>query len=334
MKQKLRAIFAFVAAVVLVIAAVVYRTVETGRGGAQPSFVENLSPGGEMAGPKGIQFDAAGDLYVGDENGIIWNMGHGGPAQPYAELWRLQDGGGVPSAGGMAFDSQGNLYVACYGFAGGSVLRVDAGTRQVRLLARNLGNAASVLITRDNSHLWVSDFRSRGRLLRLPLAAPSSGGPDQVVEGLEYPNGMVFGKDEKTLYVSETYAGNVAAVDLAQSPPRQVQVINLKGAFAVGSLTGLEFDPRDRDRRLLYVVENIRGMFSVVDLDAQPARVVKQFRVDLMGGRPCPAAMAIRDGYLYFTDVWSCNPLLILLGIPKWHNHVYRFPIINLSAIY
>ena len=75
-------------------------------------------------------------------------------------------------------------------------------------------------------------------------------------------------------------------------------------------------------------------MFSIVDLQAQPIRVVKQFRLDLMGGRPCPASMVILDGYLYFTDLWSCNPIRILFGIPRWHNHAYRFRVMDLSSIY
>jgi len=53
-----------------------------------------------------------------------------------------------------------------------------------------------------------------------------------------------------------------------------------------------------------------------------------------MGGRPCPASMTIRDGYLYFTDLWSCSPIRILLGFPKLHNNAYRVRITDLGALY
>lgn len=338
MKKTFRTVFALVACGAAMFAVFLYRTLQLGRGDAQPAFVENLNPGGEMVGPEGIQFDASGKLYAADAQGIVWNLGRGGTPQIYAELARVQgDAGtyaGALHAGGMAFDTQGNLYVACFGFAGGSILRVDAGTQKVRFFARDMGSANFVLIAKDSSHLWVSDYRSRGRLLRYSLAAPLPAQPDQVVEGLEYPNGLASGKDEKTLYTAETYSGNIAVINFEGSPPQLGRIINLKGPFSFGSLDGLAFDPRDRECRFLYVAENSRGMFSVVDLQAQPIRVVKQLRLDLMGGRPCPASMVIRDGYLYFTDLWSCNPVRILLGIPKWHNHAYRFRVMDLSSIY
>jgi len=325
---------------VLAFSLYVYRTLELGRGDAQSALIEILNPAGEMVGPEGIQFDAAGNLYVGDAQGVVWVMEHGGSPQVYADLARVQQLPGKELAtgsihvGGMAFDTQGNLYAACCAFGGGAILRVDAGTKEVRFFARDMGVANYLVITRDSRHLWVSDYRSRGRVLRYPIGSPLLAQPDAAVTDLEYPDGLAFGKDELVLYAAETRSGYIARLDIAGDRPRGERIINLKGSFAAGSLDGLAFDPRDSERRFLYVAENIRGIFTVVDLRAQPARVFKSLRLAQMGGRPCPASMVIRDGYLYFTDLWSCSPIRILLGIPKWHNHAYRFRVLDLASLY
>ncbi len=316
-----------------------YRTLQLGRGDAQPAFLEILNPAGEMLGPEGIQFDGAGNLYVGDANGFVWVMEQGGSPAVYAEMARVTQMPGSPATsdsphvGGMAFDAGHNLYAACFGFGGGTILRVDAATKEVRFFARDVGVANSLAITRDGKHLWASDCRSDGRLLRYPLADIPPALPDLAVSGLKHPNGLVFGKDEQILYCAETYSGEIARVDLSGDKPRVERIIDLKRPFAVGSLDGLAFDPRDVRQRFLYVAENMRGMFTVVDVESRPTRVVKTFRLAQMGGRPCPASMVIREGSLYFTDLWSCSPIRILLGMPKWHNHVYRFRVLDLSSI-
>ncbi len=317
-----------------------YRTLELGRGDAQPAILEILNPAGEMVGPEGIRFDSAGNLYLGDSQGIIWQMEQGGSPHVYAQLTKVQPLPGMPAAtvpirvGGIALDARGDLYAACYGYGGGSILFVEAGTKETRFFAHDIGSAADLILSRDDRYLWVSDNRSPGRLLRYTIGGILPVQPDVIVAGLEHPKGLAFGRDESALYASETYSGNIARIDFATDKPRVEQVIDLAGSFATGSLGGLAFDPRDGERRFLYVAENIRGIFAVVDLRSRPARVMKSYRLALMGGRPCPAFMAVRDGHLYFTDLWTCSPLRILLGIPKWHNHAYRFRVLDLSSLY
>jgi sugar lactone lactonase YvrE len=234
----------------------------------------------------------------------------------------------------MDFDAEGNLYVCVYGLAGGSILRVDAQTRKVRLFARDLGVANYLVITRNKEQLWASDYRPNGRLLRFTLGAALPAKPDRIIEGLGTPNGLALGKDDQVLYAAETNSGNIVRASIAADPPSLSPLINLKGTFAAGSLDGLAFDPRDQERRYLYVAENLRGSFTVVDLRSQPIRVVKRFRLAMMGGRPCPASMVIRDGYLYFTDLWAANPFRIILGFPEYHTHAFRFAVKDLSTLY
>ncbi len=328
------------AAMVLVFALVLYRTLELGRADARPAFLENLNSAGELLGPEGIQFDSRGVLYIGDAQGIIWSLESGGTPQIYARLNQIKQAPGSSAltgsvrAGGIAVDAAGNLYVAVYEFAGGAILRVGADSREVRLFARDMGVVNFVLTTRDDSHLWASDYRIRGRLLRFPLNAPMPVQPDLIVTGLESPNGLALGKDGTELYAAETYSGNIVRVDLTSSPTKATSVMNLRGTLAVGSLDGLAFDPRDADRRFLHVAENLRGIFTVLDLRAKPIRIVKRIRLSTMGGRPCPASMVIRDGYLYFTDLWSCSPIRILLGYPRYREHAYRLRITDLTSIY
>ena len=325
---------------VLAFALLLFRTIETGREDAKPAFLENLNPAGEMNGPEGIQFDKNGDLFIGDSSGMIWKLHAGLAPAAYAQLSTVLGEPGAPAsrdpirAGGIAIDDPGNLYVAAYTYADGSILRIDAGTRKVRLFARDVGVANFVLSTDDGSRIWVSDFRSDGRLLRYPVAATLPAQPDLVVAGLASPNGLALGKGGNVLYAAETYSGDIARVDLTATPPAILHVATLVGAFAIGSLDGLAFDPRDTERRFLYVAENLRGIFTVIDINSSPARIAKQIRLDQMGGRPCPASMVIRDGYLYFTDVWSCSPVRLLLRTPKYREHAYRFRVTDLASLY
>jgi sugar lactone lactonase YvrE len=324
-----------VAASAALVGTLVYRTVQLGRLDAQPVVLEAVNPAGEFLGPEGIAFDAAGRLYVGDGQGLVWTMEPGAKPQIYADLGRVEGPSSrAIQAGGMAFDGQGNLYVCAYGYAGGSVLRVEPARRRVEIFARDFGVCNYLVATADRSYLWVSDYRNKGRLLHFALGGPVPAQPDLALDGFEYPNGLALGKDERTLYVAETYSGAVTRVTFSSLSPRIERLIDLKGTFATGSLDGLAFDPRDRSRRFLYVAENIRGMFTVVDVEAQPPQVVKRLAMALMGGRPCPASMTIRDGYLYFTDLWACSPFRILFGFPKLHNHAYRFRVTDLSALY
>ncbi len=331
MKAPLKFTALALGAAILVSAIYMYRTVQLGRGDAQPVQIDNLNPQGEMSGPAGLAFDPKGDLYVGDAHGVIWKFERGGSPSIYVQLDALQPPSGV-RAGGMAFDGQGNLYVAAYGFAGGSVLAVDAG-RNVRLFARGIGVASRLLAAGDGSHLWVSDQRSSGRLLRYPLGGATPAQPDLTVDGLKYPAGMVASNDDAVLLTAETYSGNIVQIEFGRETPQITTLANIKGSFSTGSLDSLAFDPRDSARRFLYVSENLRGMFTVLDLQSSPPRVVKRLAASLMGGRPCPASMVIRDGHLYFTDIWACSPFRLMLGYPAFHHHAYRFRLLDLSSI-
>lgn len=333
MKSALRYIGVAGAAAVALFSVYVYRTVQLGRGDAQPVKIENLNPRGEMLGPEGLAFDAKGNLYVGDARATVWKFERGGPPTVYARLDLLQPPVGI-RAGGMVFDAQGNLYVAAFGFARGSILKIDPG-KNVRFFAHDIGVANALALTGDNRHLWVSDDSRSGRVLRYPLGGPDPAQPDVVVQGLRHPNGIAVGKDEAALFVAETYSGDIVRVDVRETgaaPP--TRVLNIKGAFSSGTLDGLAFDPRDQNRRFLYVAENLRGMFTVIDLQAAPPTVVKRYSMSLMGGRPCPASMLMRDGYMYFTDRWACSPLNLLSGSPRYHQHAFRFRLLDLSSLY
>ncbi len=326
--------------VFLLVLTVLYRTVELGRGEAKPAFLENLNQAGTILGPDGIHFDARGALYVGDSQGLIWVFENGGNPRVHARLDQVRHSEGAGSlqgsirAGSIAVDMGGSLYVAVQNLAGGSILRVSAGGQEVRLFARDTGFPRSVAMSSNGNHLWVSDGRSRGRLLRFPLNTSLPAQPDLVVPGLHSPSGLALGTGETTLLAAEAYTGEVVRLDLTSPRPVPAPLTNLRGTFAVGSLTGLAFDPRDRERRFLYVAENLRGIFTVLDLQAKPVHVAKQLRLATMGGRPCPASMVIRDGYLYFTDLWSCSPIRLLLGFPSYREHAYRFQVTDLASIY
>jgi sugar lactone lactonase YvrE len=320
-------------AICLLLTCVMVRTLQLGRGDALPAPLEHLNPGGEFLGPEGIQFDAAGNLYVGDTQGLVWQIAPGKASATYADVHSVDPAGSGADIqlGGIAVDPGGDLYVAAYGFAGGSVLKIDAASRAVRVFARDLGIANYVALSHDGNYLWISDYRRAGRVLRFPTGGALPAAPDLAVDGFSYPNGLALPVDGKSVYVAETYSGNLSRIDLSAARPSVNRLINLKGALAIGSLDGLAFDPRDHECRYLYVAENLRGLFTTIDVLSHPARIVKQIRPVLMGGRPCPASMVIRDGYLHFTSLWTCNPVRILFRFPKWEQHAYRFHVTDLS---
>jgi sugar lactone lactonase YvrE len=324
-----------VAAILALVATLLFRTLELGRMRASPAPLENLNPAGEYTGPEGLQFDRDGNMFVSDSEGRLWKTEKGGRPAIYLDLRHAQ----LPDAsslhlGGIAFDAAGNLNVAAYGYAGGALIRVDPATRTARVFASGIGVANFVAATSDGSRLWVSDYRGKGRVLRFAADARPPATPELTVEGLASPNGLAPGRDDRYLFVAETYAGDIARIDLSGKSPKVDRIANLKGTFAVGSLDGLGFDPRDKDRRFLYVAENLRGLITVVDVDSTPALVMKRIRLAQMGGRPCPASVAILDGDLYFTDLWSASPLRILAGFPKLRRSAYRFRVTDLSAIH
>ncbi len=339
MKSSLKEILITAAIIIFVASVYLYRTLDLGRDNAVPAHLEIMNPTGQLAGPEGIRFDDRGNIYAGTSQGLVWTWAAGESPRIYAELGKVQRVPGVDTsgdilAGGMDFDRDGNLYVAAFGLGGGSILRVDSSTREVRFFAHGLGVVNSIVIAADRHHLWASDYRRRGRILRFSLGGPMPARPDLEVGGLSYPNGIALGKGDADLYAAETYSGNIDRLDLSAGIPVVQHAANLKGRLAVASLDGLAFDPRDPDRRFLYVAENLRGLFTVLDLKAQPPRVLKRISAAQMGGRPCPASLTIHDGFLYFTDIWSCNPLRILLGFPKYHQFVYRFKVTDLAMVY
>jgi sugar lactone lactonase YvrE len=294
-----------------------------------------VSPGGEYTGPEGLQFDRDGNLFVSDSEGRLWKTEPGGRPRTHLDLRRglLPDAGSI-RLGGVAFDAAGNLYVAAFEYRGGSLIRVDPAGRTARVFASGLGVANCVAASSDGAKLWVSDFRGNGRVHRYAANAEPPARPELTIEGLSSPNGLAFGRDDRYLFVAETYSGAIARIDLSAPAPTVERIANIRGNFAVGSLDGLGFDPRDNDRRFLYVAENLRGLITVIDVDGSPAVVVKHIRLAQMGGRPCPASFAIMDGNLYFTDLWSASPIRILLGFPKLRRSVYRFRVTDLSVIH
>jgi hypothetical protein len=325
-----------VAILLLFVSLFIYITLEAGRSGAQTAMLlEPLNPAGEMVGPQSIQFDSAGNIYIGDTQGIIWKSEQGGSPVAWTKLDQsLHTAVGDINVSGLVFDASGNLYCSTSDYAGGTILRIDSGTKSVHIFASGIGIAKGLAIASDQHHLWAVDHRFEGRILRFPLDAPQPAQADLIVKDVSYPEGLAFGQDDKSLYVCETFSGKVLRLDLTADQPRPQQLISLRGFLALGSLEGLAFDPRDRERRFLYVAENLRGLITIIDLQSQPPRVIKQISLAQIGGRPCPTSMEIRDGYLYFTDIWTCSPLRLLFRIPKWRNHAYRFRIVDLTRLF
>jgi sugar lactone lactonase YvrE len=338
--RKARKIFSWVIVGAFSVASIfLYRTFQLGRGDAAAARLENLNPSGELLGPEGICLDARGNLLVADTRGLIWDLGRGGTARIHARLIDTQEsnapefGDALARVGGLAADDSGNLYASLRQSSGSALYRIDP-ARNADIFARDVGAPGPLALAKDRRSLWLVDGDSNGRLLHFPLAAPAPVKPDLIIHGLRSPSGVALGSEDRTIYASEMYAGTIVEIRLGETKPVVSRISDLKGRLSMGSLKGLAFDPRDQERRILYVAENLRGMFTLLDVKSRPPRIVKRLSLTLMGGRLCPGGMFIQDGYLYLTDLWSCSPLRLALGMPKWQTHAYRFRTLDPAAFY
>ncbi|MER6355796.1 SMP-30/gluconolactonase/LRE family protein [Streptomyces sp. NPDC001634] len=168
-------------------------------------------------GPEDVVADARGRVLTGVEDGRILRLdGLADPARTRIEV--LAETGGRPL--GLELLPDGALLV-CDAHLG--LLRVDPDDGTVRILAdsvageplRFCSNAVAlsdgtvfftVSSLRHPLEQWIGEMvehTGTGRLLRL---APGADRPEVVLEGLQFANGLVPGKDESFLVVAETGA--------------------------------------------------------------------------------------------------------------------------------
>ena len=163
-------------------------------------------------GPEDITFDAAGNLYAGDEHGVIWQVTPAGATRRWA------DTGGRPN--GLRFSPDGRRLLVADTRRG--LLAVDAATRQVTVLAATAGGQplalTNELAVAADGTVYFSDStttpydkidllheilaqRPTGRLLRYD---PRTGATSVLLSGLAVANGVALAPDDSYVLVNET----------------------------------------------------------------------------------------------------------------------------------
>ncbi len=271
-----------------------------------------------MLGPEGLAFDAQGNLYVGDAQATVWKFERGGPPAVYANLDLLQ-----PPAGFMPGAWCSTRRATCTwrpsALRAGSILKRRPGEERALLRPRYRGCERARASRRDNRHLWVSDDSRSGRVLRYPLGGPDPAQPDIVVQGLSIPTGSPSGRDDAALFVGgdllrqhracRTCAEPAAPPDTVTQHQRGIQ----QGHAGRAGLRPAGPEPAVS----VCGGEPARGCSRSIDLAGGAARGGQALLgVDDGRAAPAPRPLLIRDGYLYFTDLWACSPLRLLAGRP------------------
>ncbi|WP_055489383.1 SMP-30/gluconolactonase/LRE family protein [Streptomyces sp. TP-A0356] len=177
-------------------------------------------------GPEDVVADARGRVLTGVEDGRILRLdGLADPARTRVEV--LAETGGRPL--GLELLPDGGLLV-CDARRGLLRIALDDGT--VRILTDSVAGeplrfCSNVVALSDGTvyftvssrrhplEQWIGDVvehTGTGRLLRL---APGADSPDVLLEGLQFANGLVPGKEESFLIVAETGARRLTRYWLA-----------------------------------------------------------------------------------------------------------------------
>lgn len=130
----------------------------------------------------------------------------------------LDERNGLINTNGCVFDKDGNLYICEYGKP--SILKYTAKGELFVLSDRDQQgrrfNRPNDICVSPSGMLYFTDPRSYNRELhdgRLFRVDPNSGETVWVIEGLQFPNGLCFSPDGKTLYVGESVNKNILKIN-------------------------------------------------------------------------------------------------------------------------
>jgi sugar lactone lactonase YvrE len=123
--------------------------------------IYTVAPGGTVAvyarggvanSPQGMRYDAAGNLWIANNDGTLRVLDSSGQSQVVAT--------GLSNPRGLALDTAGNAYVADY--SSGSVQKISS-TGQRSTFASGLSGPWGVAVD-ASGHVWVSEYDNVGRI--------------------------------------------------------------------------------------------------------------------------------------------------------------------------
>ena len=124
---------------------------------------------------------------------------------------------GLVNTNGTVFDKNGNLYICEYGK--GSILRLSPSGELKTLTSQDHNgkrfNRPNDIAISSRGMIYFTDPKSYdtnihdGRLFRTD---PNTGKTTWLIEGLQFPNGLCFSPDGKTIYIGESVNKNILQI--------------------------------------------------------------------------------------------------------------------------
>ncbi|MCJ7625487.1 MAG: SMP-30/gluconolactonase/LRE family protein [Anaerolineaceae bacterium] len=248
--------------------------------------------------PEGPSFDREGILFFVDWDAkCIYRLDQEG------KLTEFVNTGGVPT--GSKFHKNGDLYVAD-GDLGILIIKPD-GTMQVAASAYDgvKFRGPNDLVFASNGDLYFTD--PKGSDPDHPIGnvyiLRGSGEVELFAGGFQFPNGIVFSDDGKTLFLAETYPNHVLAFEIDENGHEKARRVFAKLEGGLGP-DGMAFG-KDGN---LYVAHFGKGVVAVID----PNGVVIS---ELELGNKNPTNVAFWGGDLYVTEVEGGQVIRLDLGV-------------------
>ncbi|HWR15719.1 MAG TPA: SMP-30/gluconolactonase/LRE family protein [Terriglobales bacterium] len=256
--------------------------------------------------PEGLAFDRDGDLWVGGEQGQIYRITPKGKILEVAQL------GGFCL--GLTFSATQELWVC--NLKKSSLIRLDRKGRILSSIERVGGvrlRTPNFSVFDSEGNLYFSDSGEWQKNNGAVFVLRADGKTSRIADSLSFPNGMALSADERTLYVVQSTANNVLALEIASPGVVRSKRIYAKSLERVPD--GAVLDARGNLYVTCYASDHIY-------------KVTSQGKVSVFAWDPCGTMLSSPTNgafggenfeYLYFANLsrWHiCRVRVGVRGLP------------------
>ncbi|MBI9043526.1 MAG: SMP-30/gluconolactonase/LRE family protein [Anaerolineaceae bacterium] len=248
--------------------------------------IRNVIVADGLQSPEGPSFDRQGILHFVD-----WDAQKIFQLKADGETCEFVHTGGIPT--GSKFHSNGHLFVAD-GDLGILDISPDG---KIKIAASEWDGkkfkGPNDLVFSNNGDLYFSD--PRGSDPQNPIGnvfiLRANGKVERFAGDFQFPNGLVFSDDGRTLYLAETFPNHILAFEIDEQGYEKSRRVFAKLEGGLGP-DGMAFGQDGN----LYVAHFGKGAIAVINPEGQ---VIQEFKV----GAQNPTNVAFGDDGLYVTEV-------------------------------